>query len=142
MVDHLRAELEFAIRHNDLDHEDIDQVGKIDLNGTTNVYTGLAKIAFDFGDGPLRPFVGAGIGVARFEVDIDITDPVEASRAEHLCRRILGDTDYAISTNAELFAEGEALMIDDVSLDPASTGSASLSNPLFLSTSLGLRYRF
>src|SRR5438874_6562902 len=51
--DHLRAELEFAIHHNGLDYENINQLGRIDLKGETNVYTGLAKIAYDFGDGPV-----------------------------------------------------------------------------------------
>jgi opacity protein-like surface antigen len=139
--DHLRGELEFAIRNNDLDHETIDQFGKIDLKGETNVYTGLAKIAYDFGDGPVRPFVGAGIGVASFDVNIDA--PVSGSDSDlALAGSLSVGMNFAVSTNAELFAEGEALLIDDVSLDPTSTGSASLSNPLFLSASLGLRYRF
>ena len=71
ITDHVRTELELALRHNALDYETIVGVGTIELEGETNVYTGLAKVAYDFGDGPIRPFIGVGLGVASFDVEID-----------------------------------------------------------------------
>jgi hypothetical protein len=43
ITDHIRTELELAIRHNALDDEDLVGIGTIDLTGEVNVYTGLQK---------------------------------------------------------------------------------------------------
>ena len=53
ITDHVRAEFELAAHQNSLDH--VSGGGSsMDLNGDLTVYTGIAKIAYDFGDGPMR----------------------------------------------------------------------------------------
>ena len=141
ITDHVRTELELAVHHNALDDEDIVGLGTIDLDGEVNVYTGLAKVAYDFGDGPLRPYVGAGIGIARF--DVDINAPVTGSDSSlALAGSLEAGVNYALTANAELFGDAQVLLLDDVTIDPASTGSATLSNPMFVSASVGLRWSF
>jgi opacity protein-like surface antigen len=139
--DHIRTELEFAVRHNALDDEDIVGLGTIDLNGDVNVYTGLAKVAYDFGDGPFRPFLGIGIGFASF--DVDINAPVAGNDSDMAVAGSLeAGINYSLTEKAELFADTEVLLLEDVTLDPTSTGSATLSNPMFVSASVGFRWKF
>jgi opacity protein-like surface antigen len=68
----LRAELEGGYMRNGIDSHNIAGVGNFtggDAFGSTNVLYGLANAYADFGDGPLRPYVGAGIGYARVGFD-------------------------------------------------------------------------
>lgn len=139
ITDHVRAELELAIRHNALDDEDLVGIGTIDLTGRVNVYTGLAKVAYDFGDGPFKPFIAAGIGLASFDAEIEA--PVVGSDSNVVLAGSLGaGVNYSLSPNAELFADAELLLLDDVTIDPAGTGDSNLSNPIFVSVSAGLRW--
>ena len=138
---HIRTEFELAARHNALDDEDIVGIGTIDMTGEVNVYTGLFKVAYDFGDGPLKPFVAAGVGLAKFDVEIDA--PVTGSDSDVvLAGSLEAGINYAMTANAELFADAEVLLLDDVTLDPTATGDSNLSNPLFVSASVGLRWNF
>ena len=141
ITDHIRTEFELAVRHNALDDEDLAGIGTIDLTGKVNVYTGLLKVAYDFGEGPFRPFIAAGVGLAKFDVEIDV--PFTGSDdAVALAGSLEAGASYAMSANAELFADAEVLLLDDVTLDPTATGDSILSNPLFVSASVGLRWRF
>ena len=141
ITDHVRTELELAVHHNALDDEDLDGIGTIDLTGEVNVYTGLAKVAYDFGDGPFKPFIAAGVGLAKFDAEIDA--PVVGSDSNVvLAGSLEAGVNYSLSANAELFADAELLLLDDVTIDPAATGDSNLSNPMFVSVSAGLRWSF
>ena len=141
ITDHVRTEFELAVHHNALDDEDIVGLGTIDLEGEINVYTGLAKIAYDFGEGPLKPYIAAGVGLAKF--DVEINSPVTGSDSDLvLAGSLEAGVNYAVTANMELFADGQVLMLDDVTIDPAGGGAADLSNPMFISASVGLRWNF
>jgi opacity protein-like surface antigen len=141
ITDHVRTELELAIRHNALDDEDLVGIGTIDLTGKVNVYTGLAKVAYDFGDGPFKPFIAAGIGLASFDAEIEA--PVVGSDSNVVLAGSLGaGVNYSLSPNAELFAAAELLLLDDVTIDPVGTGDSNLSNPMFVTVAAGLRWNF
>jgi hypothetical protein len=141
ITDHVRTEFAFAVRHNALDEEDLVGIGTIDLTGLVNVYTGLAKVAYDFGDGPFKPFLSAGAGLASFHAEID--SPVTGSDSHVVLAGSLGaGVNYTLSANAELFTDAEVLLLDDVTIDPTSTGDSTLSNPTFMSVTAGLRWNF
>jgi opacity protein-like surface antigen len=67
----LRAEIEVSRQSVFLDDEVINGLGRIDLSGDVQVIAVMAKIDYDFDLGSIRPFVGAGIGVANFAVDLE-----------------------------------------------------------------------
>ena len=141
VTNHLRVELELAAHKNGLNHEDFSDGSRVDLGGGVQVFDGLAKIAYDFGDGPLRPFVGAGVGVANFGVNLE--SPVTGSdNAWALAGALEAGLNYSISPHAELFASGQLLMLGDVHIDPTSNGGGTLSHPTLLSTSVGVRWNF
>jgi Outer membrane protein beta-barrel domain len=141
VTDNLRAELEGAVHQVGLDSEDIVGIGTIDLEGHVRVYDVLAKLAYDFGDGPVKPFVAAGVGFASYGVDLDA--PVSGSDSDTTFAGALeAGINYTVTPKAELFATGQVLVLGDVDLDPTSSGSATLSSPLLLSGSVGLRWNF
>jgi hypothetical protein len=139
-----RAEVEGAIHHNELDHLKLSAGGlsqKIGLHGDLNIYTGLAKIAYDFGDGPIRPFVAAGIGIALFEVALDGLD---SDSDIALAGAVEAGITYAVSAHADVFTFGQMLLLDDAKLkpDPSLTSDVTFMNPLLVSASVGLRWKF
>ena len=141
LTNHVRAELELAAHRNGLNHEDFVGVGRIDLGGGVQVYDSLVKIAYDFGDGPLRPFVGAGVGVANFGINLE-SPATGSDNAWALAGALEAGLNYSISPHAELFATGQLLMLGDVHIDPTSSGGGTLSHPTLISTSVGVRWNF
>jgi hypothetical protein len=141
VTDNLRIELEFAVHQVGLDSEDLVGIGTIDLEGHARAYDVLTKLAYDFGDGPVKPFIAAGVGVASYGVDLDF--PVSGSDSDTTYAGALeAGVSYTISSDAELFAAGQLLVLGDVELDPTSSGSATLDYPLLVSGSVGLRWNF
>ena len=105
------------------------------------IETNLPVRIADFGDGPLKPFVAGGIGLAKFHVNID--SPVTGSDSDLvLAGSLAAGANYVVSPHAELFAAAEVLLLNDVTLDPTGGGSAKLLNPMFLSLAVGLRWNF
>jgi opacity protein-like surface antigen len=141
ITDHVRAEFELAAHQDSLDHIRIG-AGSMDLNGDLTVYTGLAKIAYDFGDGPFRPYVAAGIGLANFDVKVKPPTGSGSDSDMALAGTLEAGINYAMTANAELFSDVQVLLLNDVTVDPASNGGAELLNPMFVSASLGLRWNF
>ena len=78
----LRAEGEIAYRSNDLDAVTVGGFGLTSsaaVDGSVSVLSGLASGYFDIPlGGRITPFVGAGIGVARVNVDISNTSTDES----------------------------------------------------------------
>ena len=140
LSDHWRAEVELAAHHQGLNYENLNGV-RVDLIGNVQVYDGLAKLAYDFGDGPLRPYIGAGVGLANFGVDLQ--SPAVGSDNDWVMAGALeAGLSYAVSPQVELFASGQVLFLGNVTLDPTSQGGATLVHPTLLSTSLGVRLNF
>lgn len=137
----LRAEVELAVHQTGLDYEELEGVGTIDLDGNARVTNVLAKLLYDFGDGPVRPYVGAGIGLANYRVKLDA--PIAGKDSDTAFAGALeAGLNYAVSPHAELFAAGQVLLLGDLKLDPTSTGGARIDNPLLVSTSVGVRWHF
>ncbi len=142
LSNHWRAEVEIAAHRQGLNYENLSGFGRQDLAGNVQVYDGLAKLAYDFGEGPLRPYVAAGIGVANFGVDLQ-SPQVGSDNDWAMAGALEAGLSYAISPQVELFASGQVLVLGDVTLDPTSAGSgATVSHPTLLSSSVGLRFNF
>ncbi|MEO0880627.1 MAG: outer membrane beta-barrel protein, partial [Pseudomonadota bacterium] len=76
-----RTELEFAYRDNDLRFLDGDGLGfsgfPDSINGSLNSYSILLNVIRDIDlGGPFTPYVGGGIGGARFNADFNGANPV------------------------------------------------------------------
>ena len=141
LTDHIRAELEFALRQVKLDDETIQGLGKINLDGDVDAYSGIVKLAYDFGDGPFRPYVAGGMGLVNYSVDID--QPINGRDDDTvLAFAVEGGLSFRLSERIDVFAAAQFMMLGNVTLDPANTGDADLENPSFVTSSGGLRIHF
>jgi opacity protein-like surface antigen len=67
-----RGELEVGYMSSGIDAHTIAGVGTVtgdDAFGDTNVIYGLANVYLDLGSGPLKPFIGGGIGIGHVDFD-------------------------------------------------------------------------
>lgn len=67
-----RAELEVGYMSSSIDSHVVGGVGTFsgaDAFGDTNVIYGLANAYLDFGSGPLKPYIGAGLGFGHVDFD-------------------------------------------------------------------------
>ncbi len=127
----LRVEGEVGFRINGLNHITLDSVdlainppginGNLPigigtgLNGDTKVLSFMANLAYDFHtDMGLRPYIGAGAGVALLFTDASITVP------------LLGDVS----------------LIDDTAIAFAYQAMAGVDYPISTNWTVGLEYRF
>lgn len=70
--DHVRLELEGGYSRNDADHyiAIVPPTGEIPAKGGHKVWRVMANGYYDFGDGPVRPYIGAGIGYADVKIHL------------------------------------------------------------------------
>lgn len=73
--DRARAELELGYRANDLDEVKYDDpiFGSFDIGGDVTTFSGMANVYFHLlpTTAAISPFIGAGVGLANVEGDID-----------------------------------------------------------------------
>lgn len=137
--DHWRGELEVAVRRNGLDR--VEATGfQVDVDGHTAIYTGMAKVAYDFGDGQFKPYIGAGIGLADFVVHT--TSPSGTDSEVTVAGSLQAGVNYSISPSTVVFFDTQVLLLGDVNVDPSNTGTTKIENPLFLTASIGVRFGF
>ena len=103
----IRAEAEFSYLKSDLDKASISGLGSTPVDGDVSSISLLANGYFDFiNDGPIAPFISAGIGIASVEVS-DITIPGSSYYLE-------GDDDivfaYQISAGVGLSLSKQAIL--------------------------------
>jgi opacity protein-like surface antigen len=67
-----RVEAELGYRKNDFDEVKFDGIGKADIDGDISALSGMGNAYYDFSTkGSFSPFIGAGLGFANIEVDLD-----------------------------------------------------------------------
>ena len=72
----IRGELEFGHLRNGF-----DSIGGANATGDAKIWSAMANVLYDFRMGwPVIPYVGAGIGVAR--LDLDGTSPIAGSSVD------------------------------------------------------------
>jgi len=67
-----RAEIEMGYLSNEVDSHDVAGIGRFegdDAFGKTNVFFGLVNGYLDFLEGPLKPYVSAGLGFGHVDFD-------------------------------------------------------------------------
>jgi opacity protein-like surface antigen len=136
----LRAEIEVSSQSVSLDDEEINGLGRIDLSGDVQVIAVMAKIDYDFDLGSIRHFVGAGIGVANFAVDLGA--PIQFEESDSVLAG-MGEAGIGVplTPDIEAFGKAQVMVLDDVSIDSPG-GSATLDHPTMASIPVGLRVGF
>jgi opacity protein-like surface antigen len=67
-----RIEAELGYRKNDFDEVKFDGLGKGDIDGDISSLSGMGNAYYDFStEGSFSPFIGAGLGFANIEADLD-----------------------------------------------------------------------
>jgi opacity protein-like surface antigen len=100
----------------------------------------MAKIGYDFDLGSIRPFVGAGIGVANFAVDLEA--PIQFEESDSVFAG-MGEAGISVplTRDIEAFGKAQVMVLDDVSIDSPG-GSTTLDHPTTASVLVGLRIGF
>lgn len=75
------------------------------LDPTTQILSGLANATFGFNLGPLRPYVGAGLGAFRVTSDSGADGAESDSQTKFGINGIAGTT-FRLGQNVNLFVEG------------------------------------
>lgn len=69
VLDHMRFEVEMGYRDSDLGTYSDNALGISNVNDSIQVQTIMANVYADLGTGAWRPYVGAGVGMARVFAD-------------------------------------------------------------------------
>ena len=140
LTPYVRVEFELSNQAVSLKNELINGLGTIDLDGDVQVVTGLVKVDYDFELGRTQPFVGVGVGLAGFGVELD--SPIQFDDNDLvLAGAVEAGITIPISENIEAFGRAQLMLLDDVTLSPPG-GDAMLEHPTLLSASVGLRVGF
>ncbi len=96
-----RVEVELGYRGNDMDRIKVDGLGSADIDGDTTALSLMGNLFYDFStEGSVKPFIGAGLGIANVDADIDFIGSED-------------DTVFAFQFAAGLgFAASETLKVD------------------------------
>jgi opacity protein-like surface antigen len=136
-----RGELEFAGSSNDA-----DEVNGNNIGGSLDIFSVLAKLDLEMEFfGWWHPYIGAGAGVAFVSLD-NIGDSDERIDDDEtmFAGAIEGGSMFALSDNVELFTQTQLMFLgSDIDTHFKNDGDKiTLDNPLVLSSSIGLRFKF
>lgn len=139
----LRTELEFSYRDTGVDG--ITTPGATNGDGSANALATMANVLYDFDFGiGLKPYLGAGIGLARVEAENwrnsagAITDDGDISWA---WQGIAGAA-YGISDNVDLTLDYRYFSAPDLELSGAAAGTSYDTEYQNHTVMLGVRYTF
>jgi hypothetical protein len=135
-----RAEIEVSNQSVALDDEVINGLGRIDLSGDVQILAVMAKLAYDLDLGSTRPFLGVGLGVANFAVDLNA--PIQFDDRDTVLAG-MGEVGIAVpvASNVEAFGKAQVMVLDNVNINPPSS-TATLDHPTTVSALVGLRIGF
>lgn len=138
--DHFRTELELAVQQANLDHIHVPGF-RLDVGGTSDIFTGMAKIAYDFDCGGVRPYLAAGLGIGQFA--IHLANTLRGSDSDlAFAGKLEGGVSIPITNRVDLFANTQALFLTDVMMNPGGGDATELSHPILYSGSTGFRLHF
>lgn len=116
--------------------------------GDIIVATGLANFYYDFDLGPVSPFLGAGIGVARIDLDAEVRPNVFVvdETTNEIAWNIMAGLSMAIAPSTELFLRYRYLaLFDEATVDASYPGviQGDLDFDYTVNDfAMGLRYTF
>jgi opacity protein-like surface antigen len=141
-----RTEIEAAYSRNDADEFDPDDDSDIDLDGSLDIFSVLAKIDYEFQLWWFRPYFGVGAGVAVLSADDIEPEGVDASFDGDdtvFAGAVEWGTKFILSDNLEFFTQSQLLIMSDADFDISDSSSeVTLEDPLVWSSTIGLRFRF
>lgn len=145
----IRAEFNLSYRNADIDSATFDGVGTVEGAGDVSALTGMVNVYYDFATGSkFRPYIGAGLGFARIELDSDANAAMVSNDSDTVFAwNLMAGIAYAVSDNAEITLGYRYLGSQDVSLDvsvPALGGATGSMDAEFDTHEvlIGLRYTF
>ena len=138
----LRLELEIPYRTNDLDEISVlgPSLGTID--GEVSAWGGMINVYYDFDTGSaVKPFIGAGIGIADIELEIEGSSEDDNVFAYQL----MAGMGFAISKDVTLDLQYRFYATDDPEFDISDpdNGKVTLESEYMThNVMLGLRFNF
>lgn len=144
----LRTELEYGWRSNNIIGFDEDGL-RSDMTGKIKSQAGMANAYWEFVNFPTRcikPYVGAGLGFARFDADLrdEFGDSLTPERSEDssFAYQFMGGINYQPFSTVDLFIEYRLFRTDSFQLETES-GFASGRYDYHTSNLVGgLRWKF
>lgn len=124
---------------------DVDKVGGVSANGDVDVLSAMLNVFLDFDTGmpALKPFIGAGIGVAR--IDANGVNPVNGLRMDDsdtgLAGQLMAGVAYRVAENLDLTGTYNLFYVPDVEFGLAN-GTDVDADYMSHSILIGLRYTF
>lgn len=130
-----RAELALGYRSQDISSWMVlPGLGKITDGGKADTLSLDINAYYDFPvSGPVKPYLGAGVGVAQVKIDDGALD----DKAEALNMQAIAGASVAISPNVSLFAEGRYQRTGPIRIT-ATLGAATKTSNIDLSSAGGL----
>lgn len=124
---------------------DVDKVGGLSATGDVDVLSAMLNVFLDFnvGEPALKPFIGAGLGVAR--IDANGVNPVNGLRMDDddfgLAGQLMAGVAFRVAENLDLTGTYNLFYVPDVEFG-LSNGTDVDANYLSHSVLIGLRYTF
>ncbi len=135
-----RSEVEFTLR-TPWENEFIDGVGDT-LKTSLSSYNFMANGYYDFGTGPIKPFVGAGIGFSINQLENEWIG-FGSSKENHtkFAWQVMAGINFAVNDNMNLELSYRYFQMDDYKLGVDTSGriDADIVSNEFL---VGLSYKF
>lgn len=139
----LRAEIEAFYRHDGFDSVAADKPFDMTFTpsrpapGSANVYGGMARGRWEFGNGSgFAPYIGGGVGLAAAEFDI-IVDSVREHEEESLfAYEFTAGAHFSLTPRSSIRAGYRLFGTRDSERDPAKSADQTHS------IELGIKYRF
>ncbi|WP_259780625.1 OmpA family protein [Aestuariispira ectoiniformans] len=137
-----RGEFELGYRRNDVDS--VSGTGSISAGGDVSALTGMVNVLYDFENGSdFTPFVGAGLGAARIDIDGTLGNTVSVidDSDTALAGQLIAGVGYKVSDTIDLTARYNFLAAPDVNVN-AVNGTSVDSDYYNHAVMVGLRFHF
>lgn len=132
-----RAEVEVAYRANDLDKISVSGLGSGSIDGEMTSWGVLLNMFFDFDTGTaFKPFIGAGVGYANVDLEIE----GESEDDNVFAYQLMAGCGYAVSPVVTLDVQYRYFASDDPEFSDA--GMTVDSEYMTHNIMFGLRYNF
>jgi opacity protein-like surface antigen len=143
----LRTELEYAWRSNSiLGFEDTNN--SFDVTGKIKSQAGMANAYWEFVNFPsqsIKPYVGAGLGFARFDADLQDSLgslPPERSKDSSFAYQFMGGINYQPTSYIDLFIEYRLFRTDSFQIETNSGFAADRYDYEANNLVGGIRWKF
>jgi opacity protein-like surface antigen len=144
----LRTELEYAWRSNSINGDQNTLVNLFDISGKVKSQAGMANAYWEFVNFPtcrLKPYVGAGLGFSRFEVDLQNSVgslTPERSKDSSFAYQFMGGVNLQPTSYVDLFIEYRLFRADSFQIETVGGVASGRYNYETSNLVGGLRWKF